>query len=79
MFFLSEKPSKFLMNLCNQKGSALEIGRQTYGCNNSIYQTIDKFVEMGLIEVSKKSRDLHIKMTKKGVEVVESISKLSFF
>lgn len=79
MFFLNDKPCKFLMDLSNKKGSALEIGRQTYGCNNSIYQTIDKFVEFGLIEVSKDSRDLHIKMTKKGVEIVKSIGDLSFF
>jgi predicted transcriptional regulator len=75
-FFIQPKPTGFLMAIANQKGSVLKIGRDFYSCNNSIYEALDRFTDWGLIEVTKGKRDLTVKFTPKGKEVLNAIAIL---
>ena len=69
-------PEKLLiaLNLESQKGkfSVLNLGRQFYSCNNSIYDAIDRYEKDGLIQVTRLKRDLKIKFTDKGKEALKS-------
>jgi DNA-binding MarR family transcriptional regulator len=71
--FLQDKPVRFIIALSNRRGSALAIGREIYSCNNSIYDTLDKFEEMGLVNVTKDNRNLKVKITPKGHQAIHSI------
>lgn len=73
-YFNQDKTCKFLLALGNTRGSILNIGREFYSCNNSIYDAIDKFQAWGLIEVIKGKRDLKVKILPKGKEVINAIS-----
>lgn len=70
-------PKNFLLalNSENSKGkySILNLGRQFYSCNNSIYDAIDWYESKGLIQVTRLKRDLKIKFTDKGKEVLNAI------
>jgi hypothetical protein len=82
-FFNQEKSCKFILGLKKhetEKGknsSVLNIGRESYGCNNSIYDAIDRFEKWGLISIVRQKRDLKIKFTKDGEEVIRCIGFLS--
>lgn len=67
------------MALSNQRGSILNIGREFYNCNNSIYDAVDKFEKWGFIEVLKGKRDLTVKFLPKGREVTNAISILYLY
>jgi DNA-binding MarR family transcriptional regulator len=75
--FLNQKNAKFLMNLANKRGSASAIGRETYGCLNTIYETLDEFKARGLIEIRKDGRNLSVEVTEKGKGVIALIVELS--
>jgi CTP-dependent riboflavin kinase len=60
-------------NNSNVKRSILDLGRDFYSCNNSIYDAIDWYSDKGLIVVKKLKRDLHIKFTDKGNELTKAI------
>jgi hypothetical protein len=82
-FFLSDKPSRFLIGLQKRetndgkKNSVLNIGREFYSCNNSIYDAINRFERWGLITVIRQKRDLKIKFTEDGHKVISSIGVLA--
>jgi predicted transcriptional regulator len=78
-FFIQGKPTGFLLAIANPRTSILKIGRGFYSCNNSIYEALDRFSNWGLIEVTKGKRDLKVKITPKGKEVIEAISTLSLY
>jgi predicted transcriptional regulator len=78
-FFIQQKPAGFLLAIANQRGSVLKVGRDFYSCNNSIYEALDRFSEWGLLEVIKGKRDLKVKLTNKGKEVIDAISVLSLY
>jgi hypothetical protein len=84
-FFLNEKSCGFIQGLYkhepdkNKKESVLNIGRAFYSCNNSIYDAIDRFEKWGLIQVIRQKRDLKIKFTKDGLELIRCIGFISQF
>ena len=81
-FLLQDKPVKFLLAMQNQKenkDTILNIGRKFYSCNNSIYDALDRFEGWGILEVLKGKRDLKVKFTKKGQEVLDAISILAIY
>ena len=69
-------PGKLLLSLYKNnanssvKRSVLEIGRDFYSCNNSIYDAIDWLSDKGIISVKKLKRDLKIDFTDKGKEAL---------
>lgn len=78
-YLLQDKPVRFLLAMQNQKDSILNIGRDFYSCNNSIYEAIDRFEAWGIIEVTKGKRDLKVKFTKKGLQVLDAIGTLMIY
>jgi predicted transcriptional regulator len=78
-FFIQQKPSGFLVSLARSKGKVLKTGRDFYSCNNSIYEALERFSKWGLIEVEKGKRDLDVKITPLGKEVIAAISLLKIY
>jgi len=74
--FLTKKPAEFLMALSNSRKSALAIGKEIYGCNNSIYDTLDNFESLGLVIVNKDGRNLKVTLTPKGKQKLFHVAGL---
>lgn len=73
---LNDKPAKFLLALSKERKSVHEIGREFYSCNNSVYSALDRFSQWGLIEVDRGKKELKVKITAKGKEIISHISAL---